>query len=286
TTDTSGSSAASSARNTSPRGLSGCSIGTPSASATSFTGDGTSVDRDRPCARSGCVTTPTTSNPSPTSALSEGTANVDVPQKRTRTSELLVPPMTARGFLRCHFAHVRTVAVLLSRFLPLRERRTALHQTQIVDEQASVQMIDLVLQAPREQVVRIHLERSSVAVLRANDHTHGAFDVSVDVRNGQAAFLAFLLPLGEDDLGVDHDERILIHVDHRESLGATDLRRGQSDAFRRIHGLEHVVDQTLQFRRDLGYGHRFLSQNWCAQDKDVEQTHDAVLSVSAVLLET
>src|SRR6185437_4182556 len=286
TTDTSGSSAPSSARNRSPRGLSGCSSGRPSPTATSLIGEGTSEDRERPCARSGCVTTPTTSNPSPNSALSDGTANVDVPQKRTRTSKLLVPPMTARGFLRRQLADVRAIAVLLPRLLPLRERGAALHETQVIDEQPAVQMVDLVLQTPREQVVGVHLERFPVAILRPDDHAHRALDVSVNVGNRQAAFFAFLLAFGVDDLGIDHDERILVDVDHGQAFGASHLRRRETDALGGVHRLEHVVDQALELRCDLLHRHRLLSQDRLSLDVNLQQAHHPLLPLSAALLET
>ena len=85
TTLMSGASAATSRRNSSPRGLPGWSTGMPSASATCFTGDGCNVDRDRPTGLSGCVTTPTTSKPSPMSARKGAVANSGVPQNSTRT---------------------------------------------------------------------------------------------------------------------------------------------------------------------------------------------------------
>ena len=39
------------------------------------------------------------------------------------------------------------------------------------------------------------------------------------------------------------------NVDHGEALADADLRRGQADAFGRVHGLEHVVDQLVQLGR-------------------------------------
>jgi hypothetical protein len=69
----------------SPRGFSGCRTGIPSSRAIAFIGEGTSVERERPCGLSGCVTTATTSNPSPISARSGGVANSGVPQKTTRS---------------------------------------------------------------------------------------------------------------------------------------------------------------------------------------------------------
>ncbi len=85
TTETSGSSAVIRARNPSPRGCSGWSTGMFSRSAISFTGGASTFERERPTGRSGCVTTPTTSKPSPISARSAGVANSGVPQKSTRT---------------------------------------------------------------------------------------------------------------------------------------------------------------------------------------------------------
>src|SRR2546422_498001 len=85
TTPTSGTRARRRARNAGSLGRSGCSTGTSSASAAVLTGVGTTVERERPWGLSGCVTTATTSNPSPSKAWREGTANSGVPKKTTRT---------------------------------------------------------------------------------------------------------------------------------------------------------------------------------------------------------
>ena len=85
TTPTSGARRRISARNSGVDGGSGSKTGTSSSSAATFTGEGTRVDRERPCGLSGRVTTAATSNPSPNSASSDGTANSGVPKKTTRT---------------------------------------------------------------------------------------------------------------------------------------------------------------------------------------------------------
>jgi hypothetical protein len=51
---------------------------------------------------------------------------------------------------------------------PLCESRPPLEEAQVVDEELSVEVIDLVLQAAREQVGRFELEWLAVAVERAN----------------------------------------------------------------------------------------------------------------------
>src|SRR5258708_39577534 len=62
----------------------------PSATATSLTAGAFTEDRVRPTGLSGCVTTPPTSNPSPMSARRGAVANSGVPQKTTRTLQLLL----------------------------------------------------------------------------------------------------------------------------------------------------------------------------------------------------
>jgi len=67
-----------------------------SATAATLTAGGTSCERERPCALSGCVTTASTSNPSPTRASSDGfdvLAVVTQPDKaQGRSRSQLVPP--------------------------------------------------------------------------------------------------------------------------------------------------------------------------------------------------
>src|SRR5689334_14045128 len=174
-------------------------------------GDGTSDDRDRPRGRSGCVTTPTTSNPSPSSARNGGAANSGVPQKRTlmmRSERFL--SVTSRDLVRRKLADVLR-EVLPHRF-PLRERRSSLQKAEIVDEQLSVQVIDLVLQTAREEVSRLELKRLTIAVERANGHARGPLHVAENLRNREAALIGLRGPLGHHDLGVHDDDRTVLDI--------------------------------------------------------------------------
>ena len=71
---------------------------------------------------------------------------------------------------------------------------------------------------------------------------------------------SYCLPSLKDDLGIDEHQLLLrvlalAQVDHRYALGHAHLRRGQPDALRGVHGLEHVGHQLAQFGVELG--HRF-----------------------------
>jgi len=99
TTERSGAISASISRNSSSRAVSGWKTGSPSSRAIRLTGDSCSARR-RPAGLSGCVTTPQTSKPSPSSARSDGVAKSGVPQKRIRITLLTSSPasrVTARA---------------------------------------------------------------------------------------------------------------------------------------------------------------------------------------------
>ena len=78
----------------------------------------------------------------------------------------------------------------------------------------------------------------------------------------QAAFLGDRHAVLLEDLRVDEDVRIFLvgrHVRDEQAPVNVDLRRGKADAWRGIHGLEHVVDQRPQLVIDRVDGRRFLA---------------------------
>jgi hypothetical protein len=79
--------------------------------------------------------------------------------------------------------------------------------------------------------------------------------------------------LGVNDFGIDENEfgaRIFLesNVDDRNAAANADLRRGQADSVRGVHGLEHVGDELLQLfvkARDL---FRWFLENGIAEFYD------------------
>src|SRR3954468_16978796 len=138
TTDMSGLSAFNVSNSSGSRAFLGWNTGSSSSIAICLMGEWI-ISRERPCGLSGCVTTPTTSKPSPRSARSGGVANSGVPQKRTRTLQFLVPVMVLCDLLRRQ--HPDVPRVLLPFLFPLRHRRSLLEYAHVVEEHLSVQMI-------------------------------------------------------------------------------------------------------------------------------------------------
>src|SRR5687768_4298383 len=199
------------------------------------------------------------------------------PRRGRARLELLVAVVVLRD-LECGDATRRRL-VAAALLLPLLERGSPLEEAEVVDEELAVQMIDLVLKAPREQFVGIDLDRLSLTVLRLDDDAHRALDVGIDVWNREAALFALLRSFAQQDFRIDDDVPRTVDVDDGHALGAPHLRRGEPDALGGVHRLEHVVHELLELRTDLCNGARLLPQDRGAQDVNVEQTHDAAASV-------
>src|SRR5690606_9373391 len=144
------------------RRCSGCSTRSPWASAACFTG-GAVMRRPRPAGLSGCVRTSGTSAPAATIASSVGTANSGVPANAMRRSCTFGLPDSEGLCADAGRLRLAPGSLQVALLQPL-----ALQRRQIVDEQLAVEVIHLVLDALREQAVRLELERLAVAVERAD----------------------------------------------------------------------------------------------------------------------
>src|SRR5690606_15093436 len=118
-------------------------------------------------------------------AISEGTANSGVPAKTIlmggRDWSLVIGDSQKRGAASCHVAgmparlkkpanpplritnHQSRIPALLQ-LLVLLQRPVALERRQMVDEELAVEVVDLVLDAGRQQVVDLEHEGLAVAV--------------------------------------------------------------------------------------------------------------------------
>ena len=110
-------------------------------------------------------------------------------------------------------------------------------------------------------------------------HRRRPLDLLVIFRDRQAAFLVGrLLVRLPGHFRIDEDLRRLrlvllgeVHGDH--ALRHADLDGGKPDAGRRIHGLEHVVDQRAQRLVDRRHRLGFEPQPLVGEDEDVAHRH-------------
>jgi hypothetical protein len=121
-------------------------------------------------------------------------------------------------------------------------------------------MIDLVLEDPRASRPSASMTTRSPSRLIPSTVTRKDAPRSRAGRNAQAALLArSVSSLTLDDLRVEQRERQdvrLARIDHDDARDAH-LRRGQADAFLRVHRVEHVLDERADLVRQLLDGAAF-----------------------------
>src|SRR6185503_3999686 len=231
---------------------SGCASGKPCSSASSLTGEAVRR-RPRPAGRSGCVSTSGTRAPAATIARSAGTAKCGVPANAMRASACsrCTGPrrLSDHGHGRAT-ARIRSIGRGALRFLDgLLFQALALQLGEVVDEQLAFEVVHLVLNADREHAVGVELERLAVGIERSDADRGGAIDEVVELGHRKAPFLGVSLTLGMQDFGVDQAQRLLALDDDiadKDALVDVDLGGRKPDAGSRIHGLEHVGDQSFE----------------------------------------
>ena len=132
----------------------------------------------------------------------------------------------------------------------------ALQIRQVVDEQLAVEVVDLVLDTHRQDVVVIALERLAAAILRAQPDLRRALHFIEDPRHRQTPLLAARFPLAREDLRVDEHQRLVVlgrDVDDDDALVHIDLGRGEPDPGSAVHGLEQVIDERAEGRIEAAH---------------------------------
>ena len=132
------------------------------------------------------------------------------------------------------------------------------------------------LQAHGQHAVECGLLPLPVQILPACHDARGARHVVIDARHRQTTLFAAGSALAAEDLGVDeHLARGVVfgHVDDDEALVPIDLGRGQADARRGVHSLEHVIDTAAQGRVKHAHRLRFGTQPRIGIFEDGQQCH-------------
>src|SRR5215210_591127 len=132
-----------------------------------------------------------------------------------------------------------------------------------VEDQDTVEVVDLVLQDPGEQVGGVESQWLSRDVLARDGYGCRAFDVDKDPRYREASFRCFLgrlRPMRED--GVDDNVLLVFYGGDEHPLEGSDLVGGQANALVVAHGGQHVLGEAHQGlvegldRRRAGLEHR------------------------------
>src|SRR4051812_2301340 len=202
----------------------------------------------------------------------------DAPNRLISSNARSARPMRREG--RCRSARLSVLFGALGSFGEFLDDAVALELGDMVDEQDAVEVVDLVLDAGREQALGLDLVGLAVEVEILEPHLGGALDILVDFRDRQAAFLVDRrLVRGPYDLRIDEHARLglaflLGKVHGEDALRHPDLDRGEPDAGRVIHGFEHVLDQGLDVGRDLADRLGDQPQPLVGKDDDIAPCHE------------
>ena len=150
-------------------------------------------------------------------------------------------------------------------------QKIALERADVGDVEPAVQVIGLVLEGARQQILAGLFKRLALGILRADGDAFGAPHLLAETGNAQAALFAHLLAFDLDDGGVDQDQLVfrpfaVRDIDDGNLPRKADLRRGQAHALGRVHRLEHIRQELIEIRRiELGHGFRFAFEHGIAE---------------------
>ena len=121
-------------------------------------------------------------------------------------------------------------------------------------------MVDFVLYDAGVEILDIAADRMAVRIESGVVQAGPARHAAAQTGHRQAAFEGVFLFFGQRPQDrIDEDRlghvrrlriaRIVAHAEDHELQVDADLRRGQAGAVGRMHGVEHVFDQGIEFRR-------------------------------------
>ena len=126
------------------------------------------------------------------------------------------------------------------------------------------------LEHPRLELVGLPLDRVAVDVDAPQQHLLRAHDLDVQAGDRQAPLLVHPLPVGLDDLRVEHDHRVVAEVPHEHLLLHADLRGGQRQAVvAAVERAEHLVDEADGLAVDVGDGRGLGLEHGVAEGADL-----------------
>src|SRR5262245_29659705 len=127
----------------------------------------------------------------------------------------------------------------------------ALDSSQPIEKQEPVEMVELVLQRAGEQVRPFDGVWGTGPIEGAHDDARGTRDGRVEAGHAEAPFFLELHPFALDEFRVDEREQLAAalaqaEIDHRDPERDAHLWGSQPNSRRRVHRLNHVVDELVQ----------------------------------------
>ena len=150
----------------------------------------------------------------------------------------------------------------------------------VVDHQAAVQVVMLMLDGNRQQPIRLNFEALAGDVLRTHPNALGADDVLMDAGKGEATFLVLYLAHHFDQLWIDKGTQLARgtisdgDIHQEQAQRHANLRGSQAHSGCGVHGLGHVFDESCQFVIEASHDERRLPQTLVGVMQNDANGHD------------
>src|SRR5258708_6303083 len=191
---------------------------------------------------------------------------------------------------RAYLSLRRPLAGLLQ-LLDLAFDDLALERRHLVEKDYAVTVVRFVQHSTRRQLGAVDFEFVSVDVVRSDNRAQIALDAEVNTGKGKTAFFAILFAFHADHFRVDHDDTLrrvfaarAIH--HKQTLGHSDLYGGQPDTRRRVHRLEHILDELFQIAVKFRNRISRRLENWIRPGDYFQKRHSKISSLSVIVAST
>src|SRR5574342_369253 len=226
---------------------------------------------------------------------SGASASAAVSSSGVRAKASGVPTMRAVSLMRATKNRSLTTATALIVLLldaepvlvplgEMSERREVAHAIEVDD---AVEVVGLVLDDAREELLRLALDAASFPVIRVEPNGGEPRHHPAHVGHGETALPALFHLLGQrGQRRIDEDgqrdargfriARVLVDLDDADPLEDVHLRGGEARAVVLAHGLDHVVDEPLRVGRPYladGHRQRLLPQYGVSQARDLQDGH-------------
>ncbi len=153
----------------------------------------------------------------------------------------------------------------------------------MVHEKCAVKMVNFMLQADSQQPVCLNLERPAIQTEGPNRDLFRPSHGFQYPGYGKTPLFHLLLTAADDDFWIYQGKQLIpgirnIHYD--QALASSYLWGSQTDAWRIVHGLCHIIRQAQGFPVDPGDRNCHVLEPEIRIFEDFEQSHDGTVTDS------
>ena len=153
---------------------------------------------------------------------------------------------------------------------------------EVLDEKTTVQVIDLMVERAREELLPLQGSHPAIQIHRLDDAPVRTPYFLREPRQAQASFILDIFTCRFENPRVDQNDQVILllthgKIDDGDRPGHPDLVGGEADAGSSVHRFNHVLDEPFEIGGDPAYRLRLGQQDFVRISKDRKNRHGAPL---------